>query len=1213
MMNISRIKRSFFTRRWLLGGTALGIVSAPAATLTWTGDGLDTNFDTAANWNPAAPTAGDELIFPDSASLFDINLNGTFSPAKLTFASNDFNDYILDGTGSLAGTGLILAKNGNAYLTLGGNNSFAGQIQLNAGGLSLSNLNLTASTSYAFGATGNVIKIAAGATLNLSGQGGAVHATAASRRYYSVELAGNGIEIEPGVFTGAITSNTTGNLAYAGRGKTGLQHLLLTADASVNVPPGVTYDLGYGSSSTNGSITSSGATARVFTKTGLGALQLGGTNVSASGITGAKFHIAEGSLTANSLSALGDGVTVASGASLRTGAAGTFTTPVSLEDGAVIENYIGGASTFSGDLTITGTPVFSAPNTTNLTISDSFNAPASINVLRSAGSGFVIFTGDNIVGDGVFLSTSSAAGATLQIGSGGTTGSFKTSLGAEAPVDLGSAGTLVLNRSDNFTYDADITGTGSFQKSGSGIVRRTVPANFSRPGNIVATVSAGSLILNNSTGVGIGEGNVSVNAGATLGGTGSVAGPVLLGTANAAAARAFLAPGDGAGSIGTFSIGGLQLSSATSATLQFDVSGTAADKLVVNGDVILGPAKIGEIAIIPAGAGATQASYTLLEYTGTLHGSFNSITGVPAGYRIRHDVANKRIVLEQNAGPSLLPQVLFYDGGTTDIGTNGDGVAAAIAGNWNGTLLNWDQGAAVHLPWANDGSATAILATGGYTITVDAPGPLSIAGLKRLGTTASATLVSGGTLALEPGASLHEAHVGTADQGLRIASKLTGSGGFTVTGRTSSGTNFSRVTLVNPLPGDNSISGPVMIAAGHLRLAASEQLGNASVVSANTSVAGAVATLETASSTSETIAGLHFGGNGGELKLGGADVSVLTLDGGGLSIANAATFTYGNSASGIRFANAGELTKAGNADVTIGRANLANFIDLGGNRTIRVDGLGVLTLGVNLVNGALVKQGTGTLALTSDANTYQGSTTIADGTLRLTQPTLYSGATLELAAGTLLDLGFAAEDTVNVVKTFIVGGVSKPAGRYGSSGTTVPGVTGIAAITGTGIIEVDPTWTGATPFDLWAQQITDSSKRGKTDDADGDGFDNLTEFAFDGNPSLGSASAKVEAKAFLLGGENALVLTIPVRTGAGTFTADANGLFSTAIDGVIYRVQGGGNLAAWTLPLTEVTGTPGITLPAASLSSGAWEYRSFRINGPLSAHPQAFLRARASE
>ncbi|MEK7950360.1 beta strand repeat-containing protein [Luteolibacter soli] len=1198
-MNTSRIKRSPFTRRWLLGSAALGIVSAPAATVTWTGGGADTNYDTAANWNPGVPATGDNLVFPDSASFLDVGLNGTFSPAKLTFSATGFNDYSFDGPGTLVGTGVILEKTGSAYLFFGGLNSFTGEVRVNAGKLTLSNSNLTGNTSYAFGATGNTIKIASGATLDLNGQGGAVHATAASRRTYKVEIAGNGMEDDasPGTFLGAITSSTTGNLAYAGRGKSGVQDLVLTADASIRVPSNVSFDVGFGTTTSSG-------TKHVLTKTGGGTLFIGGTGTTGGSVTGYDLVVSEGVLSTASVAGLGDKVTVKSGAVLNTASSLTVTTPIELEDGAILADYVG-TTTYSGTLTLLGTPKFRATNTVNLTIASTLNGPGDIVVERTTASGNVIFTKDNIIAGNLNVTGTIAA----QLGSGGTTGSFKDSGGNDSPVNLNN-GTVTLNRSDSFTYNAAISGTGTLSKSGNGIVRRTVESPFSRPSGTVVAVNAGSLLFNNATGDGAGEGSATVAAGATLGGTGSIVSSPMLGST--VATRAYLAPGDGPSSIGTFTTGGVQVASMGTGAIQIEVNGAAADKLVVNGDLILGPAKIAEIAIVPFGSGATQPSYTVLQYTGVMHGTFNSITGVPAGYRVRHDVANKRIVLEQSAATSVLPQVMYYDGGTVDIVANGDAAAAATAGNWNTTLLNWDQGAVAHLPWANDGSATAILAVGAYTVTVDAVTPLSVAGIKRIGATASATTITGGTLDLQAGAPLHEAAVGTSDQGLRIASKLTGSGGFTVSGRTSSGTNFSRVTLVNPVAGNNTISGPVAIDGGYLRLAASEQLGNSSVITANTVISGATATLETGSSVNETIAGLNFGPGGGELKLGGASASELTLDGGGLSIANAATITCGNSASGIRFANAGEFVKSGDSSVTITRVNAANFIDLGGTRTIRVNDSGILSLGVNLVNGALVKQGTGTLTLTSDANAYQGNTMVVEGILRLSNPTLYGGATLDVDSDALLDLGFVSESTVNVVKSFIVGGVSKPAGRYGPQGTTEPGVTGLAEITGSGIIEVNPAWT-ADPFIPWAMQISNPDKRGKADDADGDGFDNLTEFAFDGNPTSGVASGKIQTKGFSLGGENALVITIPVRTGAGAFSADGSGLVSSKIDGVIYRVQGSTNLSTWTLSLSEVAGTPGITLPAVPLSSAAWEYRSFRINGPISAQAKAFLRASATE
>ena len=55
-----------------------------------------------------------------------------------------------------------------------------------------------------------------------------------------------------------------------------------------------------------------------------------------------------------------------------------------------------------------------------------------------------------------------------------------------------------------------------------------------------------------------------------------------------------------------------------------------------------------------------------------------------------------------------------------------------------------------------------------------------------------------------------------------------------------------------------------------------------------------------------------------------------------------------------------------------------------------------------------------------------------------------------------------------------------------------------------------------------------------------------------------------------------------------------------------YRIQGSTNLSAWTLDVDEVTPALGTGLPA--LDSG-WEYRTFRVPGPVTAEVKAFLRA----
>jgi len=777
----------------LLAGTALGIVSASAATVTWTGSGPDANWDTAANWNSGVPTPDDDLTFPASASARQVNLNGDYSPLSLNITGN--NDYAITGTGTLSGSGMVLEKNGTGVLTLGGANTFSGEVHINQGKLIIA---ATGGATAALGSGGNTVAVANGATLDLNGQGMSAQSNAGDRRYLTLELAGKGVETSPGVFAGAITS--AGNMPYQGYGKSGFSNVRLNADATAHTPAGISFDLGVGGAISSPSYDpeTEEPVEYTLTKTGTGNLNLGGTNTSSFGIPGCYVHVKEGTVSGYTASSFGDKVTIDSGATLRAGAGMTTSVEVVMENGAILTDFIG-ASTFTGSFTLHGTPIFEAANSVPLTIASALDGPADVLVRRTSGTGNVVFTNENVI-DGTLNVDGFLVAA--QLGNGGVSGAFKNRLGADAPVNLvTSLNGLILNRSDDFTYDANIMGNGYLQKAGSGTVRRTVAANFSRPGSNVGVIKAGTLLLNNTTGYGLAEGNVVVSENATVGGTGSVAG-VVQPENLANRARAYIAPGDGSLSTGTFTVGGLSIGNNLRASLQLEINGASADKLVVNGNVTLSATALAsEIAITTFGSGATQSSYTLLTYTGTFTGSFNSITGVPAGYAVRHDAASKSIVLEQSASP----------------------------------------------------------------------------------------------------------------------------------------------------------------------------------------------------------------------------------------------------------------------------------------------------------------------------------------------------------------------------------------------------------------------------YDQWAAQITDPAKRGKTADADSDGIDNLTEFAFDGDPTSGTASGKIEAKTFSLSGQNAMVITIPVRTGAGAFTADANGLVSAPVDGVIYRVQGSASLNQWTLPLTEVTGTPGVTVPAAPLSSAAWEYRSFRINGPISSQPAAFLRASASE
>jgi fibronectin-binding autotransporter adhesin len=115
--------------------------------------------------------------------------------------------------------------------------------------------------------------------------------------------------------------------------------------------------------------------------------------------------------------------------------------------------------------------------------------------LIQSGAGTLILTADNTFGGG----TTIAAGSTLQLGNGGTSGSVTGNV-----VDNG---TLIFNRSNTLSFSGAISGTGSLQQNGSGTTILSGTNTYSG-GTIL---NAGTLIVNSAQALGLG--NVMVNGG----------------------------------------------------------------------------------------------------------------------------------------------------------------------------------------------------------------------------------------------------------------------------------------------------------------------------------------------------------------------------------------------------------------------------------------------------------------------------------------------------------------------------------------------------------------------------------------------------------------------------------------------------------------------------------------------------------------------------
>ncbi|MHB1155449.1 MAG: beta strand repeat-containing protein [Phycisphaerales bacterium] len=168
-------------------------------------------------------------------------------------------------------------------------------------------------------------------------------------------------------------------------------------------------------------------------------------------------------------------------------------------------------------------------------------------------------------------------------------------------------------------------------KVGSGIVKLSKATGNTYNGG--TTVTAGTLLVNNTTGSGTGTGAVAVQTGATLGGSGFI-------TGNVTSTGGILAPGN---SPGTLTVGGLVLDGASVLSYELDatdqtVGSNINDLIEVNGNLTLDGTF--NLASIIGGSQLLAGSYRLINYTGSLTDNTLDLgTGLPLGYTYTIDTA----------------------------------------------------------------------------------------------------------------------------------------------------------------------------------------------------------------------------------------------------------------------------------------------------------------------------------------------------------------------------------------------------------------------------------------------------------------------------------------------------------------------------------------------------------------------------------------------
>jgi autotransporter-associated beta strand protein len=186
---------------------------------------------------------------------------------------------------------------------------------------------------------------------------------------------------------------------------------------------------------------------------------------------------------------------------------------------------------------------------------------------------------------------------TLQLGNGGASGSVIGNL------TTASTGTLAFNRSDIFSFNNLVLGTGTISQIGTGTTIMTAD-NSAFAGS--TTIKAGTLSVN-----GILGGTVNVQTGGRLQGTGEVGTTTSDGT---------IAPGN---SIGTLTIDGNSTGNGGTLVIESELGGAASpsDRLVVTGDTA-GTTNVKVVNVGGTGA-QTVEGIKIVDVGGASNGAFS--------------------------------------------------------------------------------------------------------------------------------------------------------------------------------------------------------------------------------------------------------------------------------------------------------------------------------------------------------------------------------------------------------------------------------------------------------------------------------------------------------------------------------------------------------------------------------------------------------------
>jgi len=662
----------------LLASTALAPLAAllPGAALaqdaTWLTNPGTGDFNTAANWNPAAVPTGTAFFGTSTTTSLSFSANiitviggWTFNPGASAYTFSTSNNTVnFNGTGIVINGGSAsIANNGGLAFQ---NTSTAGSASITNNGLA-EFFNTSTAGSASIANTNNGVVVFA--DTSTAGSASIANTNNGDVRFFNSSTAGSASITNNNGLVRFFDTSTAGSATFT-NSNNGLVEFIGTSTAGnasiTNNPTGVVQFL---DASTAGS-------ASIISNGGFeffGASTAGSANITNNSTGGLQFS--------DSSTAGGATITNNSGLLLfrDTSTAGSAT--INNNFGALL--FRNASTAGSATITNSGNVVFfdtstagsaTITNNNNLTFFNSSSAgSASITINATGGVQFFgssTAASASITNNGglIFQNSSTAGSATIITNSGGRTrftdsasgGSARFVLNGTGQLDistLSAAGTMAgsiegngfvflgaknlavggNNRSTNFAgiiADGGLAGGtgGSLTKTGAGTL--TLSGINTYTGATV--VDAGILSVNGSTAA---SSLITVNAGGTLGGNGIVGNTVINGGA--------LAPGN---SIGLLTVQG-SLAFTTASSYMVEVSPANADRVNVTGTAALGGATV-NVTFAPGSYMARR--YTILNAAGGLSGTFGSAvsSNVPVNFQttLSYDANNAYLNLTAALG-----------------------------------------------------------------------------------------------------------------------------------------------------------------------------------------------------------------------------------------------------------------------------------------------------------------------------------------------------------------------------------------------------------------------------------------------------------------------------------------------------------------------------------------------------------------------------------